>query len=74
MGISAFTGPFVIKFVIGNSIEKSLFHIVFWIGSIFQFICLILLFFFNEKKFEYIPRVKNPDQIEENRHINSVEI
>lgn len=55
MGISAFTGPFVIKFVIGNSHEKSLFHIVFWIGSVFQFICLVILFFFTEKPFEYKP-------------------
>jgi hypothetical protein len=67
MGISAFTGPFVIKFVIGNTHEKRLFHIVFWIGSLFQSICLIILFFFNENKFEYIPcvKIKTPDEFEE---------
>ena len=42
-GLSAFTGPFVIKFVIGHSVEKNLFHFVFWIGSLYQIICLYSL-------------------------------
>ncbi len=52
-GLSAFTGPFVIKFVIGHSIDKNLFHIVFWIGSLLQFICIIILLCFSEEKFQY---------------------
>jgi hypothetical protein len=58
-GISAFTGPFVIKSIIGESNDKILFHIIFLIGSLYQIICIIILFYFNEDKFGY--KINNND-------------
>jgi len=59
-GISCFIGPFIIKFIIGNSNDKSLFHIVFWIGSVMQMICIILSFIFYEKEFDYEEKEETP--------------
>lgn len=50
----------MVKFVVGDSHDKLLFHTVFWIGSAMQIICGIILFFFNEDKYDY-GIVKNID-------------
>jgi len=50
----------VIKFIIGNSNDKSLFHTVFWIGSVMQVICIILCLIFSEREFEYEEKEKTP--------------
>ena len=52
-GVSAFIGPFFIKLIFEESFDKTLFHKVFWIGSFYQIICIIVLYYFSEEKFEY---------------------
>ena len=52
-GLSCFSGPIVIKFVIGNSNDIYTFQQVFLIGSLMQILCFVLCLFFQEEKFEY---------------------
>ena len=43
----------MVKFVVGNSTNKLLFHIIYWIGSGMQVICAIILYFFTDDKYDY---------------------
>ena len=57
----------MVKYVVGDSTDKLLFHTVFWVGSGFQVICAIILCFFSEDKYDYgiIPKEVKVDEEEE---------
>jgi len=43
----------MVKFVVGDNNDKLFFHIIFWVGSGFQLLCGLILFFFTEDKYDY---------------------
>jgi hypothetical protein len=59
----------MVKFVVGKSTNELLFNIIFWIGSGMQIICAFILYFFTEKKYDYIG-LDNHVNITHNESIN----